>query len=285
MIIGERREDVIENIRQATERKEMNCKVEIGDPILTQSQSQRIIKRYLTSRRKISYKFKAMIARWIANIATDRLNYNTKIEGWQKIASLTGGALITCNHFNQLDNTVIRYLTLNLGKKRINIISQETNFAMNGIIGYLMKYADTIPLSNNLKAGYKGLMDVMAKLLNKGEYILIYPEQEMWFNYRKPRPCMKGAYLFATKLKVPIISCFIEIRDMDEMDTDEFRKVKYVIHILDVIRPEQCKSDRDNMKEMCERDYELKKSAYERIYGKELSYDFEPSDIAGWLGE
>ena len=36
---------------------------------------------------------------------------------------------------------------------------------------------------------------------------------------------------------------------------------------------------------LCKRDYELKKSAYEKIYGKKLDYKFENSDIAGWRYE
>ena len=33
-----------------------------------------------------------------------------------------------------------------------------------------------------------------------------------------------------------------------------------------------------------ERDYALKKACYEKVYGKELTYDFDSSDIAGWKG-
>jgi len=34
---------------------------------------------------------------------------------------------------------------------------------------------------------------------------------------------------------------------------------------------------------MCERDMELKKSAYERAYQKPLDYAFSPDDIAGLI--
>ena len=36
---------------------------------------------------------------------------------------------------------------------------------------------------------------------------------------------------------------------------------------------------------MCEQDFNQKKEAYEKAYGKELNYDFEYEDIAGWIGE
>ncbi len=35
---------------------------------------------------------------------------------------------------------------------------------------------------------------------------------------------------------------------------------------------------------MMEKDYEQKKSAYERIYGKKCTYEFAKEDIAGWIG-
>lgn len=46
--------------------------------------------------------------------------------------------------------------------------------------------------------------------LDENKLVLIYPEQEMWFNYRKPRPCKRGAYLYAVKFNVPVISLFVE---------------------------------------------------------------------------
>lgn len=107
----------------------------------------------------------------------------------------------------------------------------------------------------------------------------------MWLNYRKPRPPKRGAYLYAAKFNVPIISCFVEMVDTDKDDTKEFKKVKYVLHILDPIYPDPEKNERDNSFDMMRRDYMQKKEAYEKAYGKPLEYAFEPSDIAGWKGE
>lgn len=284
MIIGDKREAVIENISRATRSGELNCKVEVGDPVVTKEQGAEILNRYLRNRHKASYRVKSAVARRMANSATKRLNADTEIVGLEKIENLTGGAIITSNHFSPIDNTFIRYLTTKLGKKRINIISQQSNFAMTGMLGFLMNYADTIPLSNDYRYVYRHLLEIMRELLDNGEYILIYPEQEMWFHYRKPRPLMRGAYNFATKLNVPVISCFIEMQDMDEMDTEEFRKVRYTIHVLDVLFPDPEKNAHENGVNMCQRDYELKKAAYEKIYGKCLDYQFTPLDIAGWTG-
>ena len=166
------------------------------------------------------------------------------------------------------------------------IISQDTNFAMKGLVGFLMRYADEIPISKDKEYMNRHFYRTLNNLLvNKHEYILIYPEQEMWLNYRKPRPPKRGAYLYAAKFNVPIISCFVEMVDTDKDDTKEFKKVKYVLHILDPIYPDPEKNERDNSFDMMRRDYMQKKEAYEKAYGKPLEYAFELSDIAGWKGE
>lgn len=285
MIIGENREAVIANIAQAAESGAFYNKVEPNDPVLSPEQGDAIVKDYLSRRHTTSYKCKAFVARRMANAATKLLNRDTEIVGFEKAAAVTGGAILTCNHFSPVDNTVVRCLTRKLGKKRINIISQQSNFAMTGTIGFLMNYADTIPLSEEYHYLLRQLPEILEELLKKDEFVLIYPEQEMWFNYRKPRPPRKGAYHFAAKLQVPVISCFIEMRNEQEMDTEHFHKVRFTLHILDVLYPDPQKSIRANSAMLCERDYALKKEAYERIYGKPLRYNFEPSDIAGWTGE
>ncbi len=285
MIIGDNREAVIANIAGAAESGAFYSKVEMNDPVLTPEQGKAIVNGYLNGRKKPVYRCKSFMARRMANAATRLLNRDTEIVGYEKAAAVTGGAILTCNHFSPLDNTVVRCLTRQLGKKRINIISQQSNFAMTGPIGFLMNYADTIPLSDEYHYLLRQLPDILEELVKKDEFVLIYPEQEMWFNYRKPRPPRKGAYHFAAKLQVPVISCFVEMRDEKEMDTANFHKVRYTLHILDVLYPDPQKSVRKNSAALCEKDYALKKEAYERIYGKPLSYDFEPSDIAGWTGE
>lgn len=284
MIIGTQREIVITNIAKAAAAGNFHSKVEINDPVLTQEQSTQIVRNYLASRNSPACHCKTRAARSLANAATRLLNRDTEIAGLEKLNAVTGGAILTCNHFSPLDNTVVRHLTRKLGKKRISIISQLTNFAMPGMIGFLMNYADTIPLSDDPHYMLKVLPDILAELLEKDEFVLIYPEKEMWFNYRKPRPLLRGAYHFAAQLGKPVISCFIEMRDLDKPDTQHFRKVRYTIHILDVLYPDPEKSIRENSIFLCQQDYQLKKSAYERIYGKPLLYHFEPEDIAGWTG-
>lgn len=105
----------------------------------------------------------------------------------------------------------------------------------------------------------------------------------MWFNFRKPRPTKRGAYYYAAKFQMPVISCFVEMIDENEVDRDDFMKVRYRIHVLPLIYPDPNLSIRDNSVLMNEKDYQQKKEAYEKAYGKELEYSFDKADIAGWM--
>lgn len=285
MIIGDNRKAVIENIKLNAENGNFYAKTELKDPVLTAEENKKITDGYLKNSQKLGFKLKAFFARIIVSIATAVINRDTEIIGAENLPDMSKGYIITSNHFAPLENTVIRHLVKKHGNGKLKIVSQTTNFAMKGFIGFLMNYADTIPISEEPRYLAKDFLNVLEKQIKKGSSVLIYPEQEMWFNYRKPRPPKRGAYLFAAKLNVPVISCFTEIVDTPKKDTDEFYKVKYRLHILGVIYPDKNKTTRDASGEMAQKDYELKKSAYEKIYGKELTYDFEKSDIAGWCYE
>lgn len=283
MIIGENRKPVIENIKLYAESGQFHNKVELNDPILSAEENRKITDSYITNRNTLTYKIKKCFGVALAKTATRVINKDTELIGLEKIPKDLGGVLITSNHFSPLENTVIRHLMNNLGRKHLGIISQTSNFAMKGIIGFLMNYADTIPISTEPRYLIRDFLLILKeRLVDKQHAVLLYPEQEMWFNYRKPRPPKNGAYFYAAKLNVPILSCFVEMVDMAEDDTDEFKKIKYVLHILDVLYPDPDKSIKENTEALGVADYTLKKACYENVYGKELTYTFENSDIAGW---
>ncbi|MBQ3611499.1 MAG: 1-acyl-sn-glycerol-3-phosphate acyltransferase [Firmicutes bacterium] len=260
------RKIVADNIKAAVKEGNFNLKMEVGDPKVSPDKKRRLVEKNVSFRQSNSYKIKNGIARGIADIATKIINVKTEIIGIENLEEIKSGAIITSNHFNPVDSTIIRKMTQKQ-KKRLYIVSQDTNLAMNGPVGFLMKYADTIPISEDRKY-LNGCFKEMAFLASKEDYLLIYPEQEMWFNYRKPRPLKRGAYYYAAKFNRPVISCFVEIRD------------HYILYILPTIYPDPQKGVRENSIIMCQTDYQQKKEAYERAYGKELVYEFEDGDIA-----
>lgn len=285
MIIGSHREAVVENIKKCAESGKFHSKVELDDPVLTAEESKKITDSYIENRKHLSFKVKSVLAVTLAKIAAGIINADTQIVGLEKIPKDLGGVIITSNHFSPLENTVIRHLTNTLGRRKLSIISQTTNFAMPGIIGFFMNYTDTIPISTEPRYLARDFLSILKeKLVIKKEAVLLYPEQEMWFHYRKPRPPKNGAYFYAAKLNVPILSCFVQILDREEDDTPEFKKVRYILHILDVLYPNEAWSAKENTAFLAQTDYALKTACYEKVYGKPLSYTFENTDIAGWKG-
>lgn len=283
MIIGDNKEQIIENIQRCVEEGKFNDKVEVDDPSLSLQEKKELIAKYLNKRNKLGYKICNKIARVIINMVTWSENRDTEIEGIENIAEIKSGAIITSNHFNPLDNTVVRKFTKKIGKSRLYIVSQETNLAMKGIIGFIMNYADIIPISSDNTYMRSKFLSMVEDIISKNQFILIYPEQEMWFNYRKPRPLKRGAYYYAAKFNVPIISCFVEIKNIGKKENKEFYKSKYVMHVLKPIYPDANKSIRENSIMMMNKDYEQKVEAYEKAYGKKIQYDFAYDDIAGWI--
>lgn len=281
MIIGGNKKAVIDNIKEKANQQKFNDKVEVGDPVLEPTDEKQLIADFLKHRKTLDYWFKNLIARSIMRVITLFVNYHTKIKSAEKIKNLPVGAIITSNHFNPLDNTTIRKLAAKK-HRQLFVLSQPTNLKMTGILGFLMNYDHIIPLSKSFAYLGKILPQLLNKVFSKGNYLLIYPEQEMWFNYRKPRPPKRGAYYYAAKMQVPIISCFVEIQDQVKKDNDQFKKVNYIVHVLPTIYPDPQKNIEANTNTMMAQDYKQKCQAYEQAYGCKLDYHFTAKDIAGW---
>ena len=183
------------------------------------------------------------------------------------------GTLVTCNHFNAFDNyAVYKAISPMLKKRMLYKIIREGNYtSFGGFYGYLFRHCNTLPLCSSL-SGMKALMNATSTLFSKGEKILIYPEQGMWYNYRKPRPLKEGAFRFAARDKVPVLPLFITLEDTDKFDSDGLPVQAYTVHILPPLFPDEEKSVRENTALMCRENYRLWVGVYESFYGKKLEY-------------
>ena len=274
---------VIENIKKNIENNRLNDKVELNDPIVTEEQRQNVVLQFDIMHEKKSTKVKTKLALSIVNNYTKLFNGKTEIIGIDKLKGLDSGAIITSNHFSVQDSTVIRHLTNKLKKTDVfHIIIEESNLFMEGEFGLILNYCNTIPLSESMEYMTKKFYPAVKEFLSKKHWILIYPEEEMWFNYRKPRPGKIGAYHIACKYNVPIISCFVEMIEEEDFESNGFKKLRYKLHILDVLYPDCTKSFKNRKEDLKNRDDFLKREAYEKIYGKKLDYKFESTDIAGY---
>lgn len=196
-----------------------------------------------------------------------------EVVGIENYLSVQGGAMITCNHFNACDNyAVYRAIKPYMGKKRLYKVIREGNFTnFPGPIGFFFRHCNTLPLSSN-KDTMKKFMSSINVLLNRGEKILIYPEQSMWWNYKKPRPLKSGAFRFAVTCNVPVIPVFITMEDSDNIDPNGFPVQQYTVHFLKPLYPNKELAKKDNIEYLKDENYKAWVETYEKFYNQKLEY-------------
>ena len=196
-----------------------------------------------------------------------------EIRGLENFRAIEGGAILTCNHFNACDNyAVFRAIRKDLGKRDLYKVIREGNYTnFPGFYGFLFRHCNTLPLSKNSDT-MKKFINALSVLLKRGEKVLIYPEQAMWWNYKKPRPMQNGAFNFAVSNNVPIIPVFITMEDSEYLDSDGFNVQAYTLHFLPAIYPDNSLSKKDNIQMLKEKNYLMWKEVYEKTYGIPLVY-------------
>lgn len=284
MIIGDNRDKVIENIKNAANARDFTAKVEIGDPEMSLAERTKLVENFWQKQNTFKSKLNNNLGHVMLSAFARTLSASTEIKGLKNLKDLPrGGAIVTSNHFNQTDALTIQRLAQKCHHK-LSIVIEDTNLMLPGFLRYLMNYIGTIPLVNSPNYIGNEFPKHLHDALEHNNWVLIYPEQEMWWNYRKPRKPQRGAYYFAAKQNVPIISTFVEIQATDKLEkgSDEFYQTKCIVHVLPTIYPDISLNANQNSKMMMEQDYKQKVAAYEKCYGKKLDYDFTNWDIAGW---
>lgn len=226
-------------------------------------------------RSKIRSKYAFKFAYWFVDVLIRKKQFAVKeIVGIENLKNLECGAVITCNHFNAFDSFAMQmaFDAAKLRRKKLFRVISEANYtAFPGFYGFLMRNCNTLPLSSN-KITMKKFMWAMNRILQKGHYVLIYPEQSMWWNYRKPKPLKKGAFHFAASNNVPVLPCFITMQDTEVMDADGFPVQEYTIHMAPPIYPDKSKKRAENVEMMMRKNAEVWKKIYEETYKIPLSY-------------
>lgn len=200
-----------------------------------------------------------------------------EIKGIENLRDLQSGAVITCNHFNAFDSFAIQmaYDAAKQPKRKFYRVIREGNYtSFTGFYGMLMRNCNTLPLSSNYKTMQKFLVAV-DKVLTDGHFLLVYPEQSMWWNYRKPKPLKSGAFQFAAKNNVPVLPCFITMKDTDILGEDGFFVQEYTVHVSPPIYPDESLGRRERASKMMEKNAEIWKNIYETEYSMPLTYTTE----------
>jgi 1-acyl-sn-glycerol-3-phosphate acyltransferase len=196
-----------------------------------------------------------------------------RAEGLQYLANVQG-AVITCNHFHPMDSFIMQRIFDDSGhKKRLYRVIREGNYTgFPGFFGFMMRNCNTLPLSANLQTMKKFLQAVRTVLQN-GNCILIYPEQSMWWNYRKPKPMKSGAFDMAVKNNVPVIPCFITMKDLDKPDRDGLPVKEYTPHLGEPLYPDTTLSKPEAKEKLRQQNEAFCRQIYEQVYGTALVYD------------
>ncbi|MBO5926512.1 MAG: 1-acyl-sn-glycerol-3-phosphate acyltransferase [Clostridia bacterium] len=238
---------------------------------------------------KVDYlgnKFSSKIMTFIANrIAVSFYEKKIKtgefiikqINGLENYEAVKSGAIITCNHFSVYDNYAIYRAIRKLlpkGHQLYKVIREGNYTNFKGLFGFLFRHCNVLPLSSNNQT-MKNFLSAVDTLLKRGEKILIYPEQAMWWNYRKPRPMKNGAFRFASKSNVPIIPAFITMEDTDNLDADGFKIQAYTVWFLPAIYPKREFNEKRNAEYLKNKNYEVLKELYEKVYKIPLKYGEE----------
>ncbi|MCR5387508.1 MAG: 1-acyl-sn-glycerol-3-phosphate acyltransferase [Treponema sp.] len=183
------------------------------------------------------------------------------------------GLIMTCNHFNAFDNFAVYHVIEKVlpHRKMYKVIREGNYTSFPGMYGLFFRHCDTLPLSSKFST-MKLFIKSMDILLRRGEKVLVYAEQGMWWNYRKPRPLTTGAFKFAVTSNVPVLPFFITMSDSDIIGGDGFPVQEYTVHILEPIYPDPKLSEKENIEMMRGKNYQMWKDVYEKTYGIPLEY-------------
>lgn len=198
-----------------------------------------------------------------------------KVNGIENLQKVKTGAMITCNHFNPFDSFSIEEVFRTSGQsktKKLYKVIREGNYTnFPGFYGFLFRNANTLPLSSSNRTMVE-FMKAVDTILKRGDFILIYPEQSMWWNYRKPKPLKNGAFKLASRNNVPVIPIFITMEDSEIIGEDGFPIQEYIINIEEPIYPDENLTEKENTNNMLEENSRVWKKVYEDFYKIPLKY-------------
>ena len=227
---------------------------------------------------KVSNKLKRRIANFIAdryflNLIKKDVLVVDGITGEENLEALKNGAIVTCNHFSPFDNYVVFHcIRKALPRKYLYKVIREGNYTnFPGLYGFFFRHCNTLPLSRNRRT-MMNFMSAVNTLLKRGESILIYPEQAMWWNYKKPRPFKVGGFKMAYKAGVLVVPTFITMTDDERLDGDGYPVQRHTLHVMPPIYPDLSLGEKVGAEKMMNEAFALYKSKYEEVYGCTHTY-------------
>lgn len=279
------RDKIIKKIEQLEKEGRFDEDVEADPPGRTLHANEvDYLRQKYSSRLRTRYAFR--VARLYLSSLIKKKQFVIKgYEGLENMNNLNSGAIITCNHFSALDSFAMQMVyeksTQRHKRKLFRIIKEGNYTSFPGFYGFLMRNCNTLPLSQS-KDTMRKFMKAVDRILQKGHFILVYPEQSMWWNYRKPKPLKKGGYTFAVKNQVPVLPIFITMEDTDILDSDNYPVQAYTIHVGAPIYPDKRLSNSENAQMMMQKNADFWQQTYEKAYGVPLEYSCTKDKLLGF---
>ena len=283
MQISQDRIDILKKIEKLEEEGKFDIDVENDPPnIVLTPENIDYLRTTMTS------KIKRIFANKVGEKFLDDLLKNNKliikqINGIENLSKIETGAIITCNHFNPFDCFTIEKVFRLSGQakiKKLHKVIREGNYTnFPGFYGFLFRNCDTLPLSSNKRTMVE-FMKAVDEILERKDFILIYPEQSMWWNYRKPRPLKHGAFKIAARNNVPVIPIFITMNNSEIIGNDGFPIQEYTVNISEPIYIDEKLSLKENEEKMLNENFEVWKNIYEEFYGIPLEYTTKKETVS-----
>lgn len=193
--------------------------------------------------------------------------FQMKIIGKENLKEIKNqGAIVTTNHINDFDCALIKHAVKH--RRIFYTVGEFNNY--HGFFGSLLRAAGTLPLSDSPQC-MKNLTNAIGQILQDKNIIVFYPEGALWWCYEKPRPLVSGAYHYAVKNNVPILPIFFTFINKRKRKNGIYTK-KFVLHIGKPIYPDPKLNQKENIKNMMDKNFEFNKTTYETFYNRKLEY-------------
>lgn len=268
--------EILEKIKKLEESGIFDVDVENDPPTIPLNpEDVDYLRKSRTSKIK-SRMANTMAKKFVNDLLRDNKLIIKEVRGLENLQNIQTGAIITCNHFNPYDSFTIEKVFRMAGqdkyRKLFKVIREGNYTNFPGLYGFFFRNCDTLPLSSNKRTMIE-FVKAVDTILKRGDFILIYPEQSMWWNYRKPKPLKNGAFHFAARSNVPVIPIFITMEDSEIIGEDGFPIQEYTVNIGKPIYPDEKLNERANTEIMRDKNFDIWKNIYEDFYKTPLEYD------------
>lgn len=268
--------EILEKIKKLEESGIFDVDVEDDPPTIPLSpENVDYLRTSRTSKIK-SRMANRMAKKFLNDLLRDNKLIIKEVKGLENMQNIQTGAIITCNHFSPYDSFTIEKVFRMAGQdkyRELFKVIREGNYTnFPGLYGFFFRNCDTLPLSSNKRTMIE-FVKAVDTILKRGDFILIYPEQSMWWNYRKPKPLKNGAFHFAARSNVPIIPVFITMEDSEIIGEDGFPIQEYTVNIGKPIYPDDKLNEKVNTEIMRDKNFDIWKNIYEDFYKTPLEYD------------